>query len=52
MYKNKVCILKKRNELHEIYFPAQLGEFKGANAPGENSNTFDFDENKNITTRH
>ena len=28
------------------------GVLKGTNTPDENWNTFNFDENKNITTRH
>ena len=35
------------NGLYEIYFPVQLGEFKGGKyPPPENSDTTDFDEKK------
>ena len=42
----------KDNGLHEIYFSVRLEDFKEANALGENRNTSDLDENKNITIRH
>ena len=43
---------EKDNQLNEIYFLVCLGGFNKANAPGENGNTSDFDENKNITPKH
>ena len=49
-----ICILmqkfyQKDNVLHEIHFLVRLGSLKEVNVAGENSNTSDFDENKNKT---
>ena len=43
-----VKFYEKDNELHEIHFLVWLGGI----TPGEISNTSDFNENKNITTRY
>ena len=46
-----VKFYKKDKEVHEIYFLVRLRGLKEANVPGENSNDFNFNENKNITIR-
>ena len=45
-------VYEKVNEQHEIYYPAQSGSLKEANASGQNSHPSDIDENKNIMTRY
>ena len=47
MYSN-VTYYEKDNELHEIHFPVGLGGLMGVNAPGETSNTSDFNKTEII----